>query len=47
LCFGLGPHYCTGAPARRLMIRVRCAWLLEGITHLQGNKNVHCADATV
>ena len=40
LCFGLGPHYCIGAPLAKLMIRVAFAELLDRVTHLQRDKSV-------
>jgi cytochrome P450 len=40
LCFGLGPHYCIGAPLGKLMIRVAFAELLDRITRLQRDKSV-------
>jgi cytochrome P450 len=40
LCFGLGPHYCVGAPLGKLMIRVAFAELLDRVTHLQRDKSV-------
>ena len=39
LCYGLGPHYCIGAPLARLMIRVAFAELLARVTHLQRDKS--------
>ena len=40
LSFGLGPHYCIGAPLGKLMIRVAFAELLDRITHLQRDKSL-------
>ena len=40
LCFGLGPHYCIGAPLGKLMIGVAFAELLERVTHLQRDKSL-------
>jgi len=40
LCFGLGPHYCIGAPLGNLMIRVAFAELLDRVTRLQREKSV-------
>jgi len=40
LCFGLGPHYCIGAPLGKLMIRVAFAELLDRVTRLQRDKSV-------
>ena len=40
LCFGLGPHFCIGAPLGKLMIQVAFAELLDRITHLQRDKSV-------
>jgi cytochrome P450 len=35
LCYGLGPHYCIGAPLAKLMIQVAFAELLDRIAHLR------------
>jgi len=40
LSFGLGPHYCIGAPLGKLMIRVAFAELLDRVTRLQRDKSV-------
>jgi len=40
LCFGLGPHYCIGAPLGKLIIRVALAELLDRVTRLQRDKSV-------
>jgi cytochrome P450 len=40
LCFGLGPHYCIGAPLGKLMIRVAFAELLHRVTRLQRDTSV-------
>jgi len=40
LCFGLGPHYCIGAPLGKLIIRVAFAELLDRVTRLQRDKSV-------
>ena len=40
LCFGLGPHYCIGAPLGKLIIRVAFAELLDRVTRLQRDSGV-------
>ena len=40
LSFGLGPHYCIGAPLGKLMIRVAFAELLDRVTRLQRDSSV-------
>ena len=40
LCYGLGPHYCIGAPLAKLMVRVAFGELLDRVTHLQRDKSV-------
>ena len=40
LCYGLGPHYCIGAPLAKLMIQVAFATLLDRVTHLQRDPRV-------
>ena len=35
LCYGLGPHYCIGAPLAKLMIQIAFAELLVRVTRLQ------------
>jgi cytochrome P450 len=40
LCFGLGPHYCIGAPLARLMIQIAFAELLDRVTRLQRDPSV-------
>ena len=39
LCYGLGPHYCIGAPLARLMIQIAFAELLERVTHLRRDQS--------
>jgi len=40
LCYGLGPHYCIGAPLAKLMIQIAFAELLAQVTHLQRDVSV-------
>ena len=40
LCFGLGPHYCIGAPLGKLMVRVAFGELLDRVAHLQRDISV-------
>ncbi len=40
LCYGLGPHYCIGAPLARLVIQVAFAELLDRVTHLRRDSSV-------
>ncbi len=40
LCYGLGPHYCIGAPLAKLMIQVAFAELLDRVTGLRRDTSV-------
>jgi cytochrome P450 len=40
LCYGLGPHYCIGAPLAKLMIQIAFAELLDRVTHLRLDPSV-------
>jgi cytochrome P450 len=40
LCYGLGPHYCIGAPLAKLMIQVAFAELLDRVSHLHRDPSV-------